>query len=84
MENIVIPTTTRAPRSCASTLSWRRQRILFLLAGAFTLVSTGLAFVASPWFGLVAALVGANQLFMAAMGWCPMSRLLDRFASRTV
>jgi hypothetical protein len=32
----------------------------------------------SPWFLLLPALVGANQLLMVAVGWCPMSRVLGR------
>jgi hypothetical protein len=34
------------------------------------------------WFALIPAVVGANQLLMSAVGWCPMSKLLDRILSR--
>jgi hypothetical protein len=64
--------------SCAVTPGWPMQRILFLLAGAVTLIGVLLAVTLSPWFLLVPALVGANQLLMVARGWCPMSLLLAR------
>jgi len=37
----------------------------------------------SRWFLLIPTLVGANQLLMAAIGWCPVSLLLDRAGIRT-
>lgn len=64
--------------SCAVTKAGRKQRILFMLAGTFTVTGTALAAGVSHWFALIPAAVGANQLLMAAAGWCPMSRLLDR------
>lgn len=63
---------------CAVPLTRSRQRILFLLAGIFTLTGTALAAGVSRWFALIPAVVGANQLFMSVLGWCPMSKLLDR------
>lgn len=55
-----------------------RARILFLLAGSVTLIGVLLSAMVSRWFLLIPTLVGANQLLMAATGWCPMSLLLDR------
>ncbi len=55
-----------------------RSRILFLLAGSVTLIGVLLSAMVSPWFLLIPTLVGANQLLMAATGWCPMSLRLDR------
>jgi hypothetical protein len=69
--------TAPAP-TCVPTRGWNVRRILFLLAGSFTLVGTALAAFVSPWFLLLPALVGANQLLMVAVGWCPMSLLLGR------
>ena len=68
---------TSNPTACA-TPTGPLQRILFLLAGTFTLIGAMLAALISPWFLLVPTLVGANQLLMAAAGWCPMSLLLTR------
>lgn len=63
---------------CVPTDHWNVRRILFLLAGTFTLLGTALAAFVSPWFLILPALVGANQLLMASVGWCPMSLLLGR------
>lgn len=68
---------TTAP-VCVPTDRWYIRRVLFLLAGTFTLLGTVLAAFVSPWFLLLPALVGANQLLMVAVGWCPMSLLLGR------
>jgi hypothetical protein len=64
--------------ACTTNQGWTVRRILFLLAGSFTLLGTALAALVSPWFLLLPALVGANQLLMVAVGWCPMSLLLGR------
>ncbi len=71
---------TRGTASCAapSAAGWSRQRILFLLAGTFTLLGVLLTATISRWFLLIPALVGANQLLMVATGWCPVSLLLRR------
>ncbi|MHB8379098.1 MAG: YgaP family membrane protein [Acidimicrobiales bacterium] len=61
-----------------STSAGKKQRILFLLAGTFTVTGTVLAASVSPWFALIPGVVGANQLLMSAVGWCPMSKFLDR------
>jgi hypothetical protein len=61
---------------------WPLQRILFLLAGAFTLAGVVLAAVVSAWFLLLPALVGVNQLLMVAAGWCPASLVLTRLGAR--
>ncbi len=73
---IVTPTSTAT--SCSAARPWTKQRILFLLAGTFTLTGTALAAGVNHWFALIPALVGANQLLMVGAGWCPMSKLLDR------
>lgn len=64
--------------SCASGRAWPKHRILFLLAGTFTLTGTALAAAVNPWFALLPAMVGANQLLLVATGWCPASSILDR------
>ena len=63
--------------TCAAS-SKPQTRILFGMAGTFTLVGTLLGAFANKWFLLLPALVSANQLLMAARGWCPMSLLLTR------
>jgi len=71
-------TATPDTASCVSTTAGKKQRILFFLAGTFTVTGTVLAASVNLWFALIPAVVGANQLLMSAVGWCPMSKLLDR------
>lgn len=51
-------------------------RILFALAGTMTLLSVALAITVSPWFLLLAVMVGVNQLVYARFAACPASLLL--------
>ena len=65
--------------TCAArNVGWPLQRILFLLAGTFTVLGVGLGVLVSGWFLLIPALVGANQLLMVGAGWCPASLVLTR------
>ncbi len=58
--------------------SWPLERVLFLLAGTMTLLSALLAAVVSPWFLLLTAFVGLNQLAFVSVGNCSASWLLQR------
>ncbi len=74
---------TAPNRSCAlpdraTDRRWPKHRILFLLAGTFTLTGTILAASVNRWFALLPGLVGANQLLLVTTGWCPASALLER------
>lgn len=57
---------------------WPLERVLFLLAGTMTILSALLAALVTPWFLLLTAFVGANQLAFVAFGDCPSSWLLQR------
>ena len=59
---------------------WPLERVLFLMAGAMTILSALLAAVVSPWFLLLTVFVGANQLAFVAFGDCPSSWVLRRYA----
>lgn len=72
-----------AARDCRADTAWPKHRILFLLAGTFTLTGTVLAGRKSRWFALLPGLVGANQLLLVATGWCPASAVLDRVLPAT-
>jgi predicted lipid-binding transport protein (Tim44 family) len=63
--------------TCAAA-SKPQTRILFGMAGTFTVLGTLLGAFTSKWFLLLPALVSVNQLLMAGRGWCPMSLLLTR------
>ncbi len=56
--------------ACAAPAGWSRDRILFLLAGTVTLTGVLLTATVSPWFLLIPALVGANQLLIVTRVWC--------------
>ena len=58
--------------------AWPLERILFALAGTVTLGSIVLALVASPWFLVLTAFVGASQWLYVAIGHCPASVVLER------
>lgn len=72
--------TTQAEASPGVTRSrsWPLERVLFLMAGTMTLLSLLLAALVSPWFLLLTAFVGLNQLAFVAFGDCPSSWLLRR------
>lgn len=69
-----------APRfaACPAVANPRKVRVLFALAATFVVSGTVLSLLVSRWFALVPLLVGANQGLMSAVGWCPVSKLLDR------
>jgi len=54
------------------------ERYLRLIAGAFVLVTTGLAVVHSPYWLLFTAFVGLNLFQSAFTNWCPMMHVLRR------
>lgn len=58
--------------------TWPLERVLFALAGSVILLSVALTLLVSPWFLLLAAFVGANQLLYVTAGACPASLLLER------
>ena len=73
------------PASSCSTpaAGWTRERVLFALAGTMTLLSVVLVATVSPWFLLLTAMVGLNQLLLVATGLCPASLVVDRLLART-
>lgn len=61
--------------------AWPLERVLFLLAAPLTASpSAALAALVSPWFLLLIGFVAANQLLFVAIGTCPSSWLLRRYA----
>jgi len=72
-------------RPSCRTAGWPLERVLFALAGTVTLLSAALAVLVSPWFLLLAALVGVNQWLYVVLGACPASLVLTRvFSLRSV
>ena len=69
--------------SCTSTHHrWTRERVLFTMAGTMALLSAVLVLTVSPWFALLTAFVGLNQLLLVATGMCPASLVVDRVLAR--
>lgn len=57
---------------------WDVERIVGLLAGAFTLFSLAMGRLHDRRWRLMTALIGANLILQAVAGWCPSSLLLRR------
>jgi hypothetical protein len=57
---------------------WPLERALFLMAGTMTIISAVLAALVSPWFLLLTAFVGINQLAYVTLGACPASLILRK------
>jgi len=58
--------------------NWYVERVLFLLAGVFSLVGVLVGSLVSPWGFLLNALVGLNLFVFGTTGFCPMAIVLDR------
>jgi hypothetical protein len=63
---------------CARTAGWPLERALFAMGGTMTLLSALLVALVSPWFLLLTAFVGLNQLLYVAVGACPASLIVSR------
>ncbi|MCU0825012.1 MAG: DUF2892 domain-containing protein [Leptospira sp.] len=60
----------------ASTKTWYLERVVFLVAGLFTLVGLSIGYFLSPWGFLLNLLVGINLVVFASFGFCPMAIFL--------
>lgn len=69
----------------AKTDSWYLERVIWLVAGTFTLTGTILAWLHSMWWLILTALVGVNLIIFALTGFCVMANILYSlgFRSRT-
>ncbi|MFE9322243.1 DUF2892 domain-containing protein [Nocardia sp. NPDC052278] len=54
------------------------DRAVLTLAGTITLLGLTLAVLISPWFLLLTAFAGANQLQASVTGFCPAAALLRK------
>lgn len=71
------PTTTD-PSAGPRATRWPLERVLFAMASTMTLLSAGLTALVSPWFLVLTAFVGVNQLVYVAVHDCPASLVLRR------
>ncbi|NTU42726.1 MAG: DUF2892 domain-containing protein [Nitrospirales bacterium] len=60
----------------AQTDNWYLERIIWLIAGTFTLASVILAVLHSPYWLILTLLVGINLLIFALTGFCLMANIL--------
>jgi len=66
-----------------STSTWYLERIIYLLAGVFTLVAFILGFKVSVLFFYLNALVGFMLVVFSLTGYCPMAIFLDKFGVKS-
>ncbi|MCW7470005.1 YgaP-like transmembrane domain [Leptospira kanakyensis] len=62
----------------ASTKTWYLERVVYLIAGLFSLVGVSLGTLVSPWWYLLNLLVGVNLVVFSTIGFCPMAILLKK------
>lgn len=60
----------------SQTDGWYLERIIWLIAGAFCLTSLTLSFLFSPYWLILAGLVGVNLIIFALTGFCLMANFL--------
>lgn len=66
----------------AKTDGWYLERVIWLIAGSFTLGSAMLAWLHSPYWLILTGLVGVNLLIFALTGFCLMANILYSFGIR--
>jgi len=66
----------------AKTDTWYLERIIWLVAGIFSLSSAVLAWFHSPYWLILTALVGINLIVFALTGFCLMANILYKLGAR--
>lgn len=67
----------------AKTDRWYLERVIWLLAGSFCIISALLTWLHSLWWLVLTALVGVNLLVFALTGFCVMANILHRLGFRS-
>ncbi len=67
----------------AKTDTWYLERLIWLVAGIFTLSSALLAWLHSPYWLILTALVGTNLIVFAFTGFCLMANILHKLGARS-
>jgi hypothetical protein len=62
--------------------SWYLERIIWLIAGIFTLSSGALAWIYSPYWLILTCLVGINLIIFGLTGFCLMSNILYKLGAK--
>jgi hypothetical protein len=63
--------------------SWYLERVIWLVAGFFTLISALLTWFHSPYWVIFTVLVGVNLLIFALTGFCLMANILYKLGFRS-
>ena len=58
------------------------DRLVMAFAGSMVLLSVVLSYLFSPWWMVLALLVGANLVQASFTGFCPLARLLARMGAK--
>jgi len=66
----------------APTNRWSLERLVWLIAGIFTLTGTVLAAVHSMYWLLLTGLVGVNLIVFSITGFCLMANILYALGAR--
>ncbi|NCN08596.1 MAG: DUF2892 domain-containing protein [Leptospira sp.] len=67
----------------ANTKSWYLERFVWLIAGAFILISLGLSRIHSEYWLILTALVGINLTILSITGFCPMTVILHKLGVKS-
>lgn len=67
----------------AKTDKWYLERVIWLIAGIFILLSLILAYFISPYWLVLTALVGLNLIVFAFTGFCIMANLLVKLGFKS-
>lgn len=68
----------------ANTDKWYLERIIWLIAGVFTLTGTLLAAVHSKYWLILTGIVGVNLIVFAATGFCIMANIVYKMGAKPV
>jgi hypothetical protein len=66
-----------------ATENWYLERVIFLMAGIFTLLGTILAWTCSMYWLILTALVGLNLVILALTGFCPSAALMFKLGLKS-
>jgi len=66
-----------------STENWYLERVIYLMAGILTLSGTLLAWLHSPYWLILTALVGLNLLAFSLTGFCPSAALIYKLGLKS-
>ena len=67
----------------AKTDKWYLERVIWLVAGIFILLSLTLSYFISPYWLILTALVGLNLIIFAFTGFCIMANLLVKLGFKS-